>query len=222
MSYCRSCGSELKDEAVFCVKCGTKVDGEITQEISKITNSQLSTGLQDDLKRKNTHKYVGLTAFVVVAFVAVVIIVKILGIFIAPAYERPLNKLETAIEKADFDMLLDAYPKYVTEQIKGIAEMYDNKDDYMDEMLGSIEDTYGKRIKVNIDVVKKKKMVKNDLEDAEDYIESVYDEKVNIIAGYTLDIEMEIKGSDDKETKNSQISVIKIGSKWYVQDMIGL
>ena len=93
-------------------------------------------------------------------------------------------------------------------------EYVDQED--MDDMLESLEEEYGKNIKISYKILDKEKIEKDDLEDVQEKIEKYYDEKVKVSAGYKVTVKSTVKGKEDSETDTDTMSVYKIDGKWYL------
>jgi len=52
MDYCKSCGNELIVDAVFCTKCGTKVEGKSVKDSTETVQTDDSAVNNDEIKEK--------------------------------------------------------------------------------------------------------------------------------------------------------------------------
>lgn len=297
MSFCRNCGTELPEGAVFCSNCGTKtinVQEKTTDDTPKVAdiipdqntnvtsyntgdivnptvnpnaypNTYVNPGVNETpysntnpyvnpsananmyqapnaygttypnqnvnnnsisslFKGKNTGMIIGIAAAGAVVLIAVFAIIISLVAFRTPAYEKPVKNLFDAMEKGNYNKFINCFPDYMQEAYEDEADYYDeDAEDLMDNLIDEFEDEYGNNIKISYKITDKDKMDNGDLSDLEDEIDSNYDENVNIKAGYKLEIDATIEGSDDEDTNSEDITVIKIGSKWYIaEDLFGM
>ena len=85
-----------------------------------------------------------------------------------------------------------------------------------DSMVDELKDEYGKNYKVSYKVKRKTKLDKDDFEDVEDLIDSLYDENVKVTGGYELKVELKLSAKGDTEKSKTDIYVYKIDGQWYM------
>lgn len=221
MGFCSNCGSEMKEGSVFCSNCGTKTADSLqqatgnTQGMPNYTSNSY-TGVSQQMNKPNNNKIIGMAVVGVAALAVLFIVFKLFGAITTPGYEKPIKYVCEGIEKGSFKTMMKAFPEYITDQLE---DRYgEDLDDQMDDLVESLEDEYGKRVKVSYKITDKDKLDKDDIEDLEDRIKYNYDEKVKIKEAYELEVSMKIKGSEDKDEDETDVTVIKIGSKWYLSD----
>lgn len=175
-------------------------------------------------KTKNKNTIIGLAACGIVVLLLIIILAVALG---QKPYEKPIKSLFTAIEKTDGKALENAFPDYMNEMAEDNMDddKYDSLTEYYEEALledlhDSLEDEYGKNIKITYKIIKAKELKNSDLHDLEDRAEDYYDEKIDVSKGYKVKIKAKIKGKDDDETNTDWIDVYKIDGKWCI-DGIG-
>ncbi len=124
----------------------------------------------------------------------------------------------------DADAMIKAMPEAVIEA--GMEEEDMDRDEFEDEMKDlaemlreSAEAEFGKNIKVKVDIEDKEKLDKDELEEIEDAMNEAYDAKMKVTDGYIVTGEATIKGKDDKDTDDFELTVVKIDGKWYVASM---
>ncbi|HKL79710.1 MAG TPA: zinc ribbon domain-containing protein [Mobilitalea sp.] len=234
MGFCSNCGSEVKEGLAFCSQCGTKVaDATPQNEVPQYSAPQNTSpqGMQGQVpnayvnnnqgtKKPNNNKVIGMVVVGVVALLAIFALLKIVGLFTTPAYEKPLKYMTEGMEDGSFKKMMKAFPDYMTDPIdEQIDNYYDGEtDEFMDMFTDGLENEFGKRIKMSYKVTDKDKLDKDDIESMEEDIEYSSDKKINIKEAYELEVEMTIKGSKGKETEDTEMTVIKIGSKWYLTE----
>jgi superfamily II DNA or RNA helicase len=111
------------------------------------------------------------------------------------------------MEKGNLKTYTKAFPDFYNDKV-------DLDDDDMDKLHDSLEDSYGKNIKIKYEVTKKENIKKDDLKKVQEYIEKVYDEDVKVTAGKEVKVKATIKGKDDSDTDTQKMYVYKINGKW--------
>ncbi len=222
MGFCSNCGSELKEGTVFCSNCGTKAADAgqqapgNTQQVMPNYTSNGYTGYNQQGNKPNNNKIIGMAVVGVAALAVFFILVKLFGGITPPGYEQPIKYVCDGIENGSFKTMMKAFPEYITDQMEDYYG--DEMDELMDGMVENLKDQYGKRVKISYKVTDKDKMDKDDIETLEEDVEYNYDEKVNIKDAYEIEVEMKVKGSEGSDEDESTVTVIKVGSKWYLYD----
>lgn len=164
---------------------------------------------------KNKKVLIGIAA----AVVAIILIVVI--VLIANAYKTPLNNYIDIVYKAKFNKLEKMAPKeywdwYEEEYDKSVDDLIEEANDHKDDYMEILEARYGEKIKVKSKITDKEKLDKDDLADIAEALEEKYDIKAKSVkAGYELEYEITVEGSDDKDETEGEITVIQIGMSWY-------
>ncbi|MFT3950515.1 MAG: zinc ribbon domain-containing protein [Oscillospiraceae bacterium] len=226
--FCTSCGAALSDDAGFCTSCGAKTAQAVApQPAPVVTPTPVPAGATvaqgtplDSFKKKvkeiwtgpNRNKIIGIAAIAVVAIIVLCILASLLG----GGYKKPIDNLFKGMEKGDEDKFFSAFPKEAEDQFKSYSSILGSSSSFLDSITDELEDKYGDDIKISYKVKDKDKMDKDDLDDLEDDYKDKYDEKVKITKGYELTLDVTIKGDDDKDTDDMDITVLKIDGDWYV------
>ena len=228
MGFCSNCGSEMKEGNVFCSNCGSKSAnaGQQAADVGQQTvgntqgmpnyTSNSYTGVNQQMNKPNNNKIIGMAVVGVAALAVLFILVKLFGAISTPGYEKPIKYVCDGIENGSFNTMMKAFPEYITDQLDDYYG--DDTDDLMDSLVESLEDEFGKRLKVSYKITDKDKLDKDDIEELQDDVQYSYGEKVKIKEAYELEVEMKIKGSEDNRKDTSDVTVIKVGSKWYLSD----
>ena len=88
--------------------------------------------------------------------------------------------------------------------------------EFVEEMLDSMEEEFGKNVKVTYKVTDEDELDKDDLKELKDYLKEEYDvSKKDVKKAYELELEMKIKGSEDDDEDETDLVVVQIGKKWY-------
>jgi len=188
---------------------GTPVTGEGSASQDIPYNTAAYARPVNDRNRKT-----GIIAFIVIIVLAFLLLyMLVFRNFFGGSYKTPVKNLISAIEDQDIKKLYKALPDYQVKELK------DEIDDYYD---GDIEEFWSSSmledISIDYKIEDKEKLSKDELSDMEDEIKDYYDEKVNVSAGYELDVEftMEIFGME--ETDSTNITVVKMDGKWVIYD----
>lgn len=241
--YCKKCGAQLNDEAKFCIKCGQPM-GQQNNAILNGKNvngyQQIPHPYQDNIRGyshgKSKKLWIGIGAGVIVMAIVVVLILRFTSnpTFKMKGYEKPIYYLMQFMETGDIQSLVKTMPlKQLVESAEDeggkLSEFQDSDldldnyeaaidsldmiwDGYHDEL----EDGYGKNIKVSYKIKSAEKL--DDWDDIQDEYDAL---NIDIKAVYNLTVRMTIEGDDDEDTETSDITVLKIGSKWYL-DIFGM
>lgn len=195
--FCEGCGAEIDDAAVKCETCANK-NADTSYDPVKDSASAKKP-------MNKTLLYGGIGAGVLALVVLLIVIIA----NISGGYKTPISNMFKGMQKANLKTYLKAYPEFME-----MDEYVDQED--MDDMLESLEEEYGKNIKISYKILDKEKIEKDDLEDVQEKIEKYYDAKVKVSAGYKVTVKSTVKGKEDSETDTDTMSVYKIDGKWYL------
>lgn len=158
---------------------------------------------------------------VLIGAAAAVVVLIVLIVLLSNAYKAPLNNLIDITYKAKFNKLEKMAPKeywdwyeekYDTTVDELIEEANENKDDYLE----LLEKKYGDNIKVTSKVTDKNELSKKKLEKIAEALNEKYDIKESSVKkAYEVEYELTIKGSEDEDEEEGEITVVKIGMNWY-------
>ena len=221
MGYCSNCGTELTEGSAFCSNCGAKNESQAVQETGNGPVAPVRIPGQDagyHAGKKLSNKTIGIIAVAVVGVLVLFLLVKFVSLFTAPAYEKPVMNYFNALEEEEFDKVLDAFPDYIADYTE---DAYNNLMgmDYEDSIktrVESKEDYFGNDLKWSYKVTDKEKLDKDDIEDIVNNIEDTYDEEADIETAYELELDVTLEGSDEEDTEEITMTVIKADSKWYI------
>lgn len=236
--FCTKCGATLDDNATFCTACGAKSEvtaaasapagnsgasaaaGETPLDQLKQKSMQAISGFNNNPK-KNT--YIGIAVVAVAAIILIVLIANALG----GGYKGALNSYFSGICNKDGK-------EYLSATSPGVVQKYLKKEEDIDKndqikaakssaksKYDRLEDYFGKDLKISYKITEKEKYDKDDLEDIEDFMNSFYDDEIKFKLGgaYDLELELTIKGKDDKEDEiDATATVVKINGDWVITD----
>lgn len=204
----------------FCVFCGKELtDGENCPCRQTEAQPQAVNAGGEAAAKKSADKSVKIILIAVAAFV-VVLIIAVIALFGGSSYKDPVKDLEKAFNKSNGKVLVQSvYTKKMIKKYEknydDIEELYEIYDELLEELDEDMEDEYGKNVKYTIKIEDKYKLYSDEIEDIEDYYDRYLDTKVKITEGYELECTMKIKGKDDKDEEDFEITVVKIkGEGW--------
>lgn len=206
--FCTNCGNMLEEGVDVCSKCGAKVDAEPKAAVkTKIDPVAWFKGLDQTVR----YITLGVVGVLVLAIV-------LISAFSGGGYTKPLDNFFDGAFGADVDKLLKAMPEEVVEEIEDSDYMdIDDLEDMLDELLEEMEDEYGKRVKVSYKVEDKKELSEKKLDALKDELKDSYGiSKKDVKKAMELELEVTIKGSEDKDSNDMEVVVVKIGGKWYM------
>lgn len=238
--FCGKCGAEMEEQALACPVCGEAVEvapvEAVAPEEPAAENPKKSAvnGIVDKIQAFTvkatafTKDYIGKAkqnpkmwiapGSIGVGIIAVIILVAVL--IANSGYESALNnygKLMTGNIKYLEKMAPKQYWSYVEdEEDMDFDEIKEEVEDTLEDRKDSLEDEYGKNVKVTFKVLDEEELSKRTLKKIQEALEDDYDMDVKVKKGYDLYVKMTVKGSEDKETAKQDITVVQIGSKWYM------
>lgn len=219
--YCANCGKEIREDAMFCPSCGTKVQDNPTN--NGATNTSLAN-VAVKTKKSGLKVAIGAIIVIIVAVAGCIFGIKKIA---TPAYEKPIKKLETAYNKGSFADMKEAISTGLYEEIIGDRELSsEDMKSLGDNIKEIMKDEYGEDYNFEISVVEKTKIPEAELKDTlnnDYYIPSAdveaataaYDLKVKIDISYKSDSDTEYQ----RESEEDNIVVIKENGKWKISDI---
>lgn len=228
MRYCKNCGTQLRDGASFCPKCGNPV-AQPRQEVPNAGYVQpgqagLNAGGGNPMPQKGNKKAIGIIAGIIgLIVVAVVLIVSLSGRDYNKSYKAAAETWLKAYATRDFELLLKAWPPEEREFFRDCWLWdYDDEDEYWDDFYEYIEYRCGSDVKMSYELVNVERVGKDEwgfyeeeIEFAADYSGYEYYE-CDISACYDVEVVMIFQGVDGTYTRTDCLTIAKIKGKWYV------
>lgn len=233
--FCTKCGATLDDNATFCTACGSKAEATAASTPAGNNGSAATAGETplDQLKQKSVqmmnnfnsnpkkNTYIGIAVVAVAAIILIVLIASLLG----GGYKGALKGYFGAICDKDGKDYLNATTPSVLQKYFDKEEDID-KDDQIKHAksvaksaYSKLEDDFGKDLKISFKIVDKEKADKDDLDDMEELLNAEFDDEIKFKLGaaYNLELELTIKGDDDKEDEiDAEAIVMKVNGDWVV------
>lgn len=220
--FCTNCGSVLDDQALFCTNCGAAA-GDDPVEAAPVEAAPAEAAPVEATpagKPQLNFKLIGIAA-------AVLAVVIILSCFIFPMLstgpETAIKNMVAVMEGNDGkveNLLPDSIWEYIEDENDDF-DMDDFAEYFAEETLEGLEDGYGDGISISFDVEKKTALKDKKLEEIAEELSERYDiDEDDVKEGYKMKVNMSIEGDEDDDEDESTVTVIKIGSKWYVYEMM--
>lgn len=134
---------------------------------------------------------------------------------------KPIDNLIAITFKGKFEKIKDMAPaeywEYMEEEYDlDIDDLIEEAEENADDMMDYYEDEYGDNIRVSYKVTDKKKLSDKKLEGIAEALADDYDlDEDKFTEAWELDVEMTIKGSEDDDEQENEMTVIKYKGKWY-------
>lgn len=224
MMFCKNCGKEIRDGAIFCPACGKRtadVGSSPVQPTGNVTGNPPTPHVSPTLvepvapskKKSNRKKIIGIGVAAVAAILAIVLAaVLIFGSSPKSVAKKFTDALAEFDGKAMVKLVPDEVAKYFAKEV--------NKDpDEMADMLcenlkTGFEYTYGKDAKLTCKI----NSVQDAGKDALDEIRDEYKQYFDLDVSAVKVAEVEMAASTDKsKAETFELYLIKIGSRWYVE-----
>ena len=141
------------------------------------------------------------------------------------SYKSVVKTMTKAMEECDGEKMIKIFPEELME-ILCEEQFDDDYDDMVDDLEDSLKDTmdwwedqYGRDIKLTYEIDDADELDEDEIEAIMDYYDDVMDLDLDIKKGYEVEVEMTIEGKDDDDSEDMVLTIIKVGSKWYVDLM---
>ena len=193
--YCMQCGKEIGSKDMHCQYCGA------SQE-----NNFGAPAHTETVKHK-TDILVPVVAVISVLLVIVIVIVNLT--VLNNGYKKPLDNLVASINKGEYDYFEDALPDFVTNDDKYDADETEKQFESSAKLAKFDDD-----MELSYEVLDKKVIDSDKLENLEKEIESSYDESVDVEQGYEVKIELKVTLEDKEDSHKMTIPVYEIDGKW--------
>ncbi len=205
MAFCKFCGNEIP-EGSQC-SCAESQAAATAQESA-------APAAPEAAAEKNSNK----AAIVLVAglIIILVIIVSLVSSIAGGGYKKPVSDFEKALNKTDGELLAECM--YGDDMIDELdKDDFDKLSKSLEWLVELCEEEYGKNVKFTIKIDDKEKISKSELKDLEEIYLDSYDLDVEISKGYELEGTLKVKGKDDKDEEDIELTVVKIkGEGWKI------
>ncbi len=225
--FCGNCGTQSDDNAMVCGNCGApfaeEANGTGKDILSKIPGV-------NDMSDEQKKKIFGILKIAVPAVLAVVLVLVVIFAGIVPnvGYKGTAKKFFKAVQNEDGEAFVELMP--AAEKIEDDYYLDEDQDfdEYLKEeaedtcalLLEYFEDDYGNDIKFSIKDIQADELKNSEAREIKDYYKENEDLD-NIELGekfYELELEIQVKGSDDKDTEDFVLVLIEEDGDWKVWD----
>lgn len=209
MAFCPKCGQQIDDSAVNCPFCGA----------ANSNNSNANSPVNDiteKIKKLNVKNIAMLAAGVVVVILVIVLLSSLFG----GGYKKAIDRYYDAVYFGKKAAIENLAPKEVWDWIEDEydvdkAEVVEYLQEASEDRIEVLEDEYGKNIKFSFKVTDKDTADKDDLKELRDELKEWDIPKKKVKKALEVEFDYTIKGKEDKDEDDSEVGVVKIGSKWY-------
>ena len=206
--FCKNCGTQLKEGAKFCPKCGTPA-----ANVNTGGNGGGYQGGASPVQPQKKPPYLAIGLIAIVVGVVIVLAVVLGKSVFGKGYEKPIKTMVKGVEEQDGRVISSVFPEKTVEAMED--ELGFDKKDF--EYIFSRKDWENKDVKVKYEIEYNKKLDKDAIEDIEDEIKKELDIREDISAARELDVTMTVYVDGDEEDDNdTTIEVIKVDGNWYI------
>ena len=202
-------------------------------QAQRYMNNQYPSGYynqrsSDETFRKRQKNFTKIACVIVILIVIITIFLSIAVITTKlTGYNKTLNDFFNSFEDNDgeaylsaqltSEMLYEMYG-YDDEEFEELANLYSS---YLTFYSTELSFVYGDDIKISHKITDKEKLDEDFISDYNTVISYITDSTNGLEAeeGYDLELEITIKGDDDKETIDAECQVLKINGKWVITSM---
>ena len=215
--FCAKCGTEMKDEAKFCPKCGASIG--IAPEASVVENYAVNE-TQPIAVKKNLPINKNFLKFATIGIIAIVLVISIATLFGGKSYEKFAGKYVDAVMGDSGKDLANLFHEDTFEVLgeskKDLAKEYQEIIDYSEEVY---KETFGRNWKYSYTIESVETI--DDEEDIYYALGYYYSENVlkKIDEAAQISVEISISGKGLEEVVSyDTIIIAKISGKWYLAD----
>lgn len=220
-SFCTNCGTPIPEGAVKCASCGKEFNQEQPQEQpaqEPQTNQEQPAQIPNNTPIKKPMLYGIIGAAAAVLIILIIIIASVAGNSYKKAIDNYMdvlvygkaNKIEKLAPKEYWDYCEEEYDI----DINDIIDQFEDSYEYLSD---SLEEEYGKNVKVRYKITDKDELSEKKLGTIRNNLKDEYGiAKKSVTKAYKIDAEVTFKGSDDEDTEDMTLIVVKIGSGWYI------
>ena len=212
--FCKYCGEQTPDNAVFCKKCGGKLIDE-----KKIERNNERLVMNSSTRHKTGFKI--RPSIVVIVAVVLVLIIALSQLLGGRNYKKTVDIFFEAVLDGDGKEILKTLPDEMIEYLME-EEGFDSREEAEEELEDSIgnpkellDNAYGDDWTYKYEIVNAEEYSSDELETLkETYQEEIPDIKIKDAKKVTLKLTIEAEEIGE-QSNTIDLSVIKIGKKWY-------
>ena len=223
--FCTYCGATMTPGSRYCISCG-KENGSAASDVWKGVKDTVGGGISKvgdmmgDVVQKKGKKGLFIILGSAAALLTALIIVIVCWSIRSP--EEVVEEYIEASMECDVEAILDLVPEDVLDyelEDKGIDD--DEFEDFCEEAeekmrdgLEDIADQIGDDWEYSYEIVEEEDVSRKKLRDIQEEYEDEFD--VVVKDAKTVKVELTITGEDFENTVSKKLSLIKVGSSWYL------
>lgn len=221
--FCKECGTENVNEAIFCKKCGTKIggmdsSGNNNRSGIRPVKPPVHIDQHGETRRTghNVNKIIGMLA---VAVVVIVVAIVGLNLFGGRGYKSVIKKYVSASVNLDVKGFLELLPEKVIDRAMEEGDMdREEMEEMISEMISSLK-THLDRLdaddlQVSYEIASLKDTEGEKLQDIKEEYEEELGLKVN--AAKEVYLNLTIEYSDQEQEVPLFLDLVKINRSWYL------
>lgn len=207
--FCSKCGEKLGDNEKFCHKCGEPV-----YKKDHGTTRERDGNFSEKRSKKLSVKRPYLLAAAVVCVICIFFCIRFAG---NGNYERPIKLVAEGVEQQDIHKIMSAiFPEEVEEQwgidMDGVVDMMEEY--VLDKFVEEFGD--GADLSMDYQIKEKNSCSKEEIAEMEEDYNDAFRTDVEVKDAKKLVVKTKVSANGEKEESTEEITVIKIGRKWYM------
>ena len=225
-SFCTNCGTPIPEGAVKCASCGKEFNQEQsqeqpTQESQNQNQQEQPAQVPNATPEKKINKPM-LYGIIGAASAVLIILIIIIASVAGNGYKKAIDNYMDVLIYGKADKIEKLAPKeywdYCEENYDtDITDIIDQFEDSYEYLSDNLEEEYGKNVKVRYKITDKDDLSDKKLNTIRDNLKDEYGiAKKSVTKAYKIDAEMTLKGSDDEDTEDMTLIIVKIGGSWYI------
>ena len=216
--FCKYCGEQNPDNAVFCKKCG----GKLNEGQPKETTAENGGGFVSNNPNPPKKSFKIRPSIIAIAAAVLVVIIAATQLFGGRSYKKTIDLFITSVMDGDGAGLVKTLPDELVEygmEQDGLTSRKELEQE-MEVLLGdpgtSLNSMYGDDWSYEYEIVDTEDYTSDELKSLkEEYQTEIKDIKIKDAKKVTVKLTLKVKDEDDQST-DVDLSVIKIGKTWYI------
>ena len=185
-----------------------------------VKNALAMENIKNLRSKPNTKTVIGIC---VISVVVVAIVVVLLVILLSGGYKKAIDNLLDAYRTGDgkyyLELLTDGEQSTMNEKIEN-SKKYDSLEEYYDDIFEAkkqqLEDRYGENFSVKYNISEKQELNETMLKSYASNYKQYYGKKVDVSAGYVIDLEVSWSGEKKEDDNDKSITVLKVDGDWVI------
>lgn len=232
--FCFGCGAFLDDDAIFCARCGARIDAPFAPAVPQppvpatkpaaepatpvpTPPPQPPEVVPAPAKKSKKSLFVGIAALVLTLGIGLLV----WFVFIPDPCAKPIDLYIDAVMNCDPELVEQMGPpeywQWREDRLSPeTSHLYNDFESALKSMQKDLQEHYGEDAKIAYDILKKKPLPEDDLACIVAELEDVYEiDPDSVEKAYTLYVEFSVSGDKDEMDTLSEVAVIMIDNQWY-------